>query len=287
MSNGLREWAAWNINWEPARQGVKRSIHAYARARGAALDRFHRVPQVATVFGASAQKAGSQWLKALFSHPIVTAHSGLLTLPQQDYKLTPPARGFPAGTFVPGLYLSYPEYLALPKPYEHRVVYLSRDPRDMVVSGYWSGTKTHRVGHLPEVEELRANLRAMPFDDALLEVIRVAVPVFRDMETWIGAEERHPEIARFRLEDVNADMRTQVPAMLAHTGVVLSAEELGQVLADVDRSALQAKDLAKRGDGQSHYRVKQDTFRDVFKPEHYAAMNEVAPGLAQRLGYDA
>lgn len=282
--SAVREWAATRLQWAPARNGTKYAVHALARARGRSLERRGAVPDPATILAAGPQKAGSQWLKALFDHPLVRAHTGLMTLPQLDYQLTPPRKGFPAGTFVPGVYLSYPEFEALAKPHPLRVVHLSRDPRDMVVSGYWSAVKTHRRGHLPEVERLRDRLRSMSYEDGLLEIIESAGAIFRDMDTWVDIDD--PRVARFRLEDVARDQRPQVVAMLAHTGVILSEADLEQVLKDVDRGTLQSKDLARRKDGESHYRLKQSGHEEVFADVHYQAIDRVAPGLIERLGYN-
>jgi hypothetical protein len=153
----------------------------------------------------------------------------------------------------------------------------------MVVSGYWSAVKTHRKTHLPEVEALRVKLRDMSYEDALLEIIRLSTPVLQDMESWIDVED--PTVARFRLEDVAEDSRGQVSAMLEHAGVALPPAELDLLLKDVDRSSLQAKDLAKRKDGDSHYRLNQEGSREVFSKVHHDALDEVAPGLIERLGY--
>ena len=58
------------------------------------------------------------------------------------------------------------------------------------------------------------------------------------------------------------------------------------MLHDVSREALQARDLAQRDAGsESHYRVDRRSFRDVFTPEHHAALAQIVPGLAPRLGY--
>ncbi|HET9501172.1 MAG TPA: sulfotransferase domain-containing protein [Marmoricola sp.] len=280
--SGAREWAGRMIQWNPARATVKRVVHAGAGVRGRWLEQRGQVPAIAHLYAAGSPKAGSQWMKALFDHPVVRAHTGLFTLPQLDYQQNP-ARGFPPGTFVPGLYLSHEEYLQIPHRHPHRLVYMFRDPRDLLVSGYHSTVRTHRKVHLPELERFRDEVRALPFDEGLLRLIRKAAPRLREIETWVGRE--GPEVATFRLEEVDAEPRTEVDRMLRHAGVVLTATELEAVLADVSRDALQARDLARRGDGQSHYRVRRETFRDVFGPEHHAAVAEVVPGLVERLGY--
>lgn len=277
-----REWAAQTIQWNPARAAVKRVVHAGARVRGSWLEQRGRVPAIANIFAAGSPKAGSQWMKALFDHPVVRARTGLFTLPQLDYQ-EDPGRGFPTGTFVPGLYFSFDEYLQIPHRHPHRLVYMFRDPRDLLVSGYHSTVRTHRKVHIPELEEMRQRVREMPFDQGLRYLIGRAAPRLREIESWIDVD--RPEVATFRLEEVAAEPQLQVDRMLRHCGVGLTDAELDRLLRDVSRESLQARDLAQRGDGESHYRLRQDSWREVFKPEHHEALEQAAPGLVARLGY--
>jgi hypothetical protein len=44
--------------------------------------------------------------------------------------------------------------------------------------------------------------------------------------------------------------------------------------------------VAERDSGsESYYRVRRDSYRDAFKPEHYEALEKVVPGLIEKLGY--
>ena len=115
-------------------------------------------------------------------------------------------------------------------------------------------------------------------------VIEDGAPRLQEIATWVDVDD--PDVASFRLEDVSADPATGVKAILEHCGVRLSDAELDTVLNDVSRESLQARDLAQRESGaESHYRVNRTTFRDVFKPEHYEAVERIVPGLVRRLGY--
>jgi hypothetical protein len=279
-----REWATRTIQWQPARNAVKYGVHAYARARGRRLERGDRVPPIANIYTAGPPKAGSQWMKALFDHPVVREKTGLFTLPQLDYQLNP-ERGLPAGTFVPGIYMSYSEYERIPKPLPHRTIYMFRDPRELVISGYYAATLTHRYTNR-ETEKYRSELRTMPFDEGLLDLIYHGERRLRDMATWVEVDDQN--VAKFRLEDVSADPGGHIPRMLEHCDVSLSPDELETVLGDVSRDSLQTKDLAQRkGGNESHYRVSPQSFRELFKPEHHQAIEEIVPGLAARLGYTA
>jgi hypothetical protein len=279
---GVRGTIVKAVQWEPARNAVKYGVHAAARARGKMLEARGKVPEVANIYAGSCPKSGSQWAKALFDHPVVRSHTALLTLPQLGYWLKP-LKAFPAGTFVPGMYVSYDQYRRMPKPFGHRMVYVFRDPRDIVVSAYGS-VETHRT--VLDAREIRSALDGKSMEESMLWLIGNGEGHLRDMATWVGVEEKDQSVKTWRLEDIQADPPTAVAGMLAHCGVNLSASELNTVLAETSREALQRKDLADREAGaESHYRVNRRSYRDAFKPEHYQALEKVVPGLIEQLGY--
>lgn len=243
-----------------------------------------QLPEVANIFTAGPPKGGSQFMKQLFSHPIVAAHHGLFMLPEINYQAHP-EWGVPPGTYVPGLHMSWPEFQRMPHKHTRRIIYMFRDPREVFVSGYFSAVGVHRP--IKGIEEFRDKLRAMPREEGLLELIRdpVSNARIKEMATWVDVED--PDVLKFWLEELSTTPETVVPRMLEHCGVKLSEDELATVLKDTSRESLQAKDLAKRPEGsESHYRKNRLGFRDLFGPEHYAAVEEVSPGLAKRLGYE-
>ncbi len=270
------------VQWGPARNSLKYGAHFAARARAHVLEARGTMPAMANIYAGSCPKAGSQWAKALFHHPIVRAHSGLFTLPQLDYYQRT-VESFPAGTFVPGLYVSYDVYRQLRHPLPHRMVYVFRDPRDIVVSAYFSGF-THRT--VLDLKKNRPLLDVLSIDEAMLLIIENGEHHLRDMASWVGVDETDETVATWRLEDIGADPAGAVKGMLAHCGIGLSQAELATVLAETSREALQKQDLAERTSGsESHYRVNRQSYRALFKPEHYEALEAVLPGFIERMGY--
>lgn len=284
ISTTARSWATRAVQWDPARNTLKRGAHQFARGRGLWLERSGRLPEMANIYTASPPRAGSQWCKALFDHPVVRARTGLFTLPQLDYQ-SDPGRGFPPGTYVPGMYLSYPEYRQVPHRHQHRLVYMFRDPRDIVVSGYFAAIgHGHRNTQVESVERERARMRELPLEEGLLEAVGAAATRLREMATWVGVVDEN--VATFRLEDIAASERDGVAKILGHCHVDLHDDEMDALMADISRAALQARDIAQRGDpALSHYRVQQRSYAEFFSAEHYAAVEAVVPGLAERLGY--
>jgi hypothetical protein len=278
----VREWTTAAVSWAPARNSIKRATHVAAYGRAGVLAGRRRMPTVMNLYSGSCPKSGSQWIKAVLDHPLVRAQTGLLTLPQLDYYGRPRNWRFPRGTYVPGLYLSYAAYRKIPKPADYRTVYIFRDPRDIVVSGYFSGLKTHRL--MQGLEERRKALEQMTVEEGLLSALDYGQQHLRDMATWVDVSD--PKVATWRLEDISADPETAVPAILTHCGVELPAADLRTVVAETSREALQRRDLSGRQPGtESHYRVERQTFRELFGPQHHEAVERVVPGLVERLGY--
>jgi len=279
----LREWAMQAVTYEPARDVVKAGVRQGARARGRVLELTGRVPDLATIFLASSPKAGSQWSKAVFDHPVVRAKTGLLTLPQLDYQAYAP-RKFPAGVLVPGLYVGYDHYRRIPKPHPYKTIYVFRDPRELIVSAYFSNVATHRI--IGDLARIRAELRGMSVEDGLLHMTRLLGFRLREMDTWAGVED--PDVLVCKLEEIGADGPAHVSAMLDHCGIALTDEEFATVVDGTSRESLQRKDLETRSAGEeSHYRVKRQGYRDLFDQRHYDLVEQIVPGLVERLGYPA
>jgi len=281
-SKSMRDRVTDVVQWEPARNSLRQGAWLVARTRAQVLEKRGALPEVVNIYSASCPKAGSQWMKALLHHPIVRSHTGLFTLPQRGYHLMDVPPKLPKATFVPGLYVSYDYYKQMKKPRNHRLIYVFRDPRDIVVSAYFSGLKTHRV--LADIGESRAILQSTSMDEGMNFLIKKGVQNLGDMASWVGINDEH--VRSWRLEDIEADEPAAIRGILEHCGVSLSESEMDTVIGECTRSALQSKDLARRSDGsESHYRVKREGYEEFLKPEHYAAIERILPGFIEQMGY--
>lgn len=277
----FRDRASQAVRWEPMRDAVKVCARQAARSRGQYLVRTGRVPEVAMILLASSPKAGSQWSKAVFDHPIVRRHTGLFTYPQLDYQALKP-RSFPAGVLVPGLYVGYDHYLRMPKRYSFRTVYVFRDPREIIVSAYFSAKGTHRV--MGDLGTIRNHLHDLSVGDGLLHLMPMLGFRLKEVDSWVGVQD--PEVLVCRLEEISEDPRSNVLRILDHCGVSLSSDEFETVLDETSRASLQKKDLAARSAGsESHYRIQRKSYVDLFDQRHYDLLEEIVPGLIARLHY--
>jgi hypothetical protein len=83
----------------------------------------------------------------------------------------------------------------------YRGVHVVRDPRDVLVSAYFSHLKTHGTEDWPDLIEHRQRLRALSKSDGLLAEMEFSAPFFEDMATW---DYDQPNVLELQMEQVTA-----------------------------------------------------------------------------------
>ncbi len=205
----------------------------------------------------------------------------------------------------------------------HRGFHIIRDPRDIVVSAYYSHMYSHPTGAWPELEEHRALLQTLPEEEGLLAEIRFRARSFEHMLTWNYAQDGILEI---RFEDLaNRNYETLLKtfahlgltdsddyrfhrrigglgreiraALAARTGLklpVLASDATlpaAELLLLAWRNRFEAKSKGRqqgKEDVASHYRKgKSGDWRTHFSMNHIALFKELYPGLVPTLGYAA
>ena len=83
----------------------------------------------------------------------------------------------------------------------HRGIHVVRDPRDVLVSAYFSHRKTHSTEEWPELIDHRARLNRRSKEEGLLLEMEFSRPFFDDMYTWDYTQEN---VLELRMEDVTA-----------------------------------------------------------------------------------
>lgn len=202
-----------------------------------------------------------------------------------------------------------------------RAFHVIRDPRDIIVSGYFSHRNSHPTDGLPLLAEHREHLRTVPQHDGLLLEMDFAHAVLTDLAEW---DYDRPEILELRLEDLAARPCEGFIRIFSHLDLLPQDEPTaGRALAGIwlrrtlnrvsSRRGLrplrrpmpvtgeillgavygqrfEAKTKGRRAgmeDTASHYRkgVAGD-WANHFSPVHAEAFEERHPGLLQQLGYE-
>ena len=112
-----------------------------------------RRSDVRNIYHCCVHKTGSQWIRKVFADPEIYRVTGLRTyaygprLDDGDRNRSYPEvsfdRPFPVRRIVSPLYIPYESFVELPKPEPWRAFFVLRDPRDIVVSWYFSSKSSH------------------------------------------------------------------------------------------------------------------------------------------------
>lgn len=239
---------------------------------------------VSNIYHATIQKTGSQWIKTIFKDPRIKKVTGLEVYPQHRYEAGEFIRKFPKNTFVPGLYISPILYNEIEKPDNYRTFYIVRDPRDIVVSWYYSMKETHKL--LGNVGMHRTILQELSFDEGLTYCIRYLSLKFCYMRNWYYESQKEEKIKIFKFEDLTGDPLNSWDKIFKHCKINIEKEYLDKILKDYTKNKMRKLDLAIRKDQKSHYRKESSKWDNAFKNEHIELFQNINGDLTKILGYE-
>jgi hypothetical protein len=229
------------------------------------------------------QKTGSQWIKKVFNDHAVYRKTGLREFTQRRYEFGEFKKNFPKGTFIPGLYISHDLYLEIFKPQRYYTIYVRRDPRDILVSWYFSMLKTH--GLMGKVPYYRSQLQKMDVTDGLHFCIEHFAMKFMSMRTWhrddVGSNVRFIEFL-----DIAERPQYVLRQIFNDLGFEFAENELLELCARYSKEELRRKDLDARSDrSESHYRKQGSSYLELWNSEHHRHFHNVTGDLIDVLGY--
>lgn len=256
----------------------------YLAARGRVKKSTGGSLPIENLFMGTVQKSGSQWFKSIFSDPRIQAKTGLLTYPQRRYEYTQFKRRFPVGCFVPGLYMSYDLYDEIEKPKNYKTFYVIRDPRDIIVSWYWSMKDTHSL--MGKVGKFRATLHSLDFKNGLHYCIDAFHMKLACMRSW-ALNFDDPRVLPVYFEDIVTRPQAVIQDILNFAAVEAGAAEVAAVTQDYTKRKMRERDLQRRvGGSDSHYRSKASRHTDAFDKDHYEHFYRSTGDLVEVLGYE-
>jgi hypothetical protein len=181
-----------------------------------------------------------------------------------------------------------------------RGFHVIRDPRDVIVSGYYAHLHSHSIGPWRELEGHRRLLRSLSREAGLLAEIEFSsrlpteghlLEPFRALAEWDFAQ---PNVLELRFEALVSDPLGTVLEALGFLGLLgsgpwrISRRRVARLVEGVAFPRLSGGRARGQADPASHYRAGVGgEWRTHFGPEHKRAFEERHPGLLQRLGYEA
>ena len=243
------------------------------------------------IYHCCVHKTASQWIKTIFSDPIVYQYSGLLPCDVRLYLGRTDPRNinaryydkpFPEKRIILTLIHSFDCFQKLPKPTHHKAFYVIRDPRDIVVSYYFSAKYSHTP--MGNIKKIRNRLHQLSLKEGLLFVIDHlnTFGLFQSLRSWIEAKDINYPIIRY--EDLTGENKLMSFINLFHyCDIQIPQSEVEKLL---NRYSFQKLKGKKEEDVTSHYRKgRPGDWENYFDPEITKKFYEVTQDLTKLLGY--
>lgn len=177
------------------------------------------VSSAQNVYHCCVQKTASQWVRGLLQSKRTYRYSGLTVFNYEERlaekvdsrPLTARAfdEPFPRGAIVTPIYIDQSGFKTIPKPERFRAFFVMRDPRDIVVSRYFSFKNSHPV--IGNISTVRQDLNTMSEEEGLAYTIDQLVKrgLFEALRSWSQIAPADKELAAFRYEDLTGPEQFQ------------------------------------------------------------------------------
>ncbi|MEV6304419.1 sulfotransferase domain-containing protein [Actinoplanes sp. NPDC051861] len=234
------------------------------------------------IYHCAVRKTASQWIKELFSDPIVYRHSGLLTYDPRFTNWSHP-QVCPPNRIALSLFFPRRRFDRIEKPEKHRAFFVYRDPRDLLVSSYFSTRNSHAP--MGDVLEVRKVLHEKSKKDGLIYLVDhlAGKNTFKAIRSWVTAPESE-NVRLFRYEDLIGEQQAeQVDRLMRHCGITIPEPELGTLLSRYSFSRMNDR---KSAGSVSHYRKGEPgDWRNHFDDDIAEAFTAATGNLIELLGY--
>lgn len=195
---------------------------------------------------------------------------------------------FPEKTIVSPMYIDYRCFAGIPKADRYKAFFVMRDPRDIVVSWYYSSRYSHLVMG-DDIRRVRESLERVPVDEGLLLSIDLLADygLFDSLRAWSRAPELDPDVAVVRYEDLVSERQLEVTSeLLRHLDIGLPRAELESLLDGHSFSRVSGGRRQGSEDKRSHIRKgTAGDWKRLFDSAVARRLEERAGDLAQELGY--
>ena len=242
-------------------------------------------------------KTGSQWIRSVLEHPLVKQASGLDCYRyESDLPKNADTRGIcdrffdaplPENKILSPLFLSYECFKSIPKPKDYRAFFVSRDPRDIIVSWYFSMKYSHAANST--IDRTRNRLHDVSTEEGMLTAINVLnkTGVFKALSSWGTGYQHNKDVRLFRFEDLTGSRSAETFLdLFDYCGIPISQAHVEKILEQLSFKQLSGRKQGEEDVG-SHYRkgVAGD-WKNYFTPEVSARFSEATGGLLNTLGYE-
>jgi len=247
---------------------------------------------VTNIYHCCTHKSASRWFRAIFTDPIIYQTSGLLPYMYQRYLPHQVDRrpinernleswSFPTKVIITPLYLDWQSYQTIRKPKLYKTFFVLRDPRDLIVSWYFSMKDTHPIMTEQSVE-WRSKLRALDKSDGLSYAIKEInrMGQFTAQRAWVEHQNEDRNVKIYRFEDFFGTKQfNAMKGLMEHLRIHITDNALNELL--------EKHSFEKKKKMSNHYRKgKKGDWKNHLGLNHLKLLAELTDDITETLCYD-
>ncbi len=233
-------------------------------------------------------KSASQWVRHVLSDIAVYRYSGLKPVSfRTERDLEPFMNGtlkIENASVVTPVYATYDQLLNQFDPNTDRAFFVMRDPRDLIVSRYYSRVSAHPRNSL--IDQHRAELKAMSLEDGLRKTMDDSETLFQILQSWARVAE-DASVLLTRYEDLTGDnQESEWQRVLTHCGIDVPETTLRKLLRNYSFERMSGG--RKKGEENPEQKYRKGVagdWKNYFTPIVQEHFDQIAGNLIGELGY--
>lgn len=244
-----------------------------------------------TIYHCCIQKSGSQWFKQVFSDQIIWNNNKLLLFAPYDNFITEDQNilnnleKLPKDVIISPLYIRYDKFKSLDKPLNYRTFFIARDPRDLIISNYFSLKYSHNPYH-PYILKMREKLNSMSQDDGVTEIINSFTTGTKEtLEGWFLQKSKSIKVIKF--EDIfGKNQKSVFTDLLNHCKIDLSEQDITFLLEKYSFKNISGRKLGKENVKHHYRKGTPGDWKNYFTDEHKVLFRNLSGDLLQTYEYE-
>lgn len=249
-----------------------------------------------TLYHCCVHKTGSQWIKGLLGDQLIYKAAGLkIFSPQRNCLQKETTKllydnPLPGNMIISPFYCGYEVFRDMPKPEPYRCIFVMRDPRDILISWYFSAKFSHHKN--PFIKKYRKILKSMDHEEGIDYIIRNFFgknsPLFNALHSWYLNREDYKYIKIFCFEDlIGPNKKNTFTRLLNHLEIGLKEMDLEGLLDKYSFKSLSKGRNPGEENIKKHYRKGvQGDWENYFSENHKALFKELHGRLLIDLKYE-
>lgn len=242
-----------------------------------------------TVYHCCIQKSASSWFVNFFNDPSFLLVSGLpiyrpgINFIPDDEKNLLLLDEFPSQKLITPLYITYDKFQRIDLKKEDRVFFVMRDPRDLVISDYFSIKFSH--GANPYIIKKRKELLAISEEEGIQERIENFNTYLDCLASWTKSKD--PRVMLVKYEDLFVYKQEETfTKLFKHLEIPIDQTKLKSLLQKYTFKKISGREKGKE-DTKSHYRSgTHGDWEKYFNQNHKDSFKNIAGQLIIDLGYE-